>query len=143
MMTPPPLNGRIIVQAERATRAVLDAHLAKTDTPFMTWIPLNFIATEGETSVDALVDQLATGLRVPRSEARAAIDDLAVAGLVTVTETVSLTDLGRSTHYGINVGLNELTRRLYDGLPHDELLIARRILETLTDRARAELATAS
>jgi hypothetical protein len=139
----PPLNGRIIVQAERATRAVLDAHLAKTDTAFMTWVPLNLIATEPETTIEPLAEQMATSLRIEQREARQAIDDLAHAGLVITTDTVRLTERGRATHQGISVGLDELTNRLYDGLPHDDLLVARRVLETLTSRARAELAKAS
>ena len=141
--TPPPLNGRIIVQAERATRAALDAHLAKTDTSFMTWIPLNLVATEDEITIDALVEQLATGLRIGTPEARAAVDDLVAAGLVTITDTVQLTDAGRATHQEINGGLNKLISRLYDGLAHDDLVAARRVLETLTIRARAELVKAS
>jgi DNA-binding MarR family transcriptional regulator len=139
----PPLNGRIIVQAERAARAVLDAHLAKTDTAFMTWVPLNLIATEPETTIDALSNQMATNLQIAPSSARQAIEDLVHAGLVTVSDSVRLTEDGRATHQRINVGLTELTTRLYDGLPHDDLLVARRVLETLTSRARAELANAS
>jgi hypothetical protein len=140
MTDAPILNGRIIVQAERATRAALDAHLAETDTPFITWIPLNLIATDDELTVDALVDQLATGLRVQESEARKAVDDLVVAGLVSVTDGVRLTDAGKATHQRTDAGISQLTRRLYRDLPHDDLVVARRVLETLTDRARAELA---
>jgi DNA-binding MarR family transcriptional regulator len=145
-LTPSPsprLNGRVIVQAERATRAVLDVHLAAHDTSFRTWIPLNLVATDPGSTIESLVDQLVVGLRVDQSQARQAVDDLADAGLVTVTDTVRLTEAGRATHQRINVGITELTRRLYDGLAHDDLVAARRVLEALTERARAELALAS
>ena len=43
----------------------------------------------------------------------------------------------------ISDGIADITRRLYHDLPHDDLVVARRVFETLTERARAELANAS
>ncbi|MEP7111644.1 MAG: hypothetical protein ABI862_00120 [Ilumatobacteraceae bacterium] len=100
----------------------------------MTWAPLNLIATEPEAMIDALVQE---------ATVRQAFDDLLRDGLVTISDSVRLTDHGRATRQEISVGLDELTKRLYAGLAHDDLLVARRVLETLTSRARAELANAS
>jgi hypothetical protein len=144
MTTPPILNGRIIVQAERAASAVLARHLAKTETSFIEWVPLNFVATEGgETTVGALVSQLATGLRTEEPEARKAVDDLVHASLLTDTDPVRLTSEGMELHGRISAGVSEITERLYRDVPEADQIVARRVLETLTLRARAELATRS
>ena len=46
MADTPTLNGQDIGQAERATRAVLDALLAETSTSFQSWVTLNVLATQ-------------------------------------------------------------------------------------------------
>jgi hypothetical protein len=144
-MTPaPPLNGQVIGQAERATRAVLDVLLATENTPFVNWVTLNLTATQGETKTEALVDQLVNGLRIDRTGARAVVDELDAAGLLTtVGDLVRLTTAGEAKYARISVGITEIAARLYHDLPHDDLVIARRILETVTDRARAELSPTS
>jgi DNA-binding transcriptional regulator PaaX len=151
MTQAPTLNGQVIGQAERATRAVLEVLLAETNTPFVNWVTLNLIGNlignvvgaQGETAVDALIAQLIAGLRIEESEARSAVDDLVHASLVTVTDRVRLTPEGLERYQRISDGIGEITRRLYRDLPHDDLVVARRVLETLTDRARAELASTS
>jgi hypothetical protein len=143
MTQAPTLNGQVIGQAERATRAVLEVLLAETNTPFVNWVSINLIAAQGEIAMDELVDQLVSGLRIEESEARSAVDDLERASLVTVTDRVRLTPQGLEHYQRISDGIGEITRRLYRDLPHDDLVVARRVLETLTDRARAELASTS
>ena len=143
MTQAPTLNGQVIGQAERATRAVLDVLLAETNTPFVNWVALNLTAAQGEIPVGALVDQVVSGLRIEESAARSAIDDLVHESLVTVTDRVRLTPAGLERYQRISDGIGEITRRLYRDLPHDDLVVARRVLETLTDRARAELASTS
>jgi hypothetical protein len=147
MTQAPTLNGQVIGQAERATRAVLEVLLAETNTPFVHWATINLIgnviATQDEIAVDALVDQLVSGLRIEESAARSAVDDLVRASLVTATDLVRLTPEGLERYQRISDGIGEITRRLYRDLPHDDLVVARRVLETLTDRARAELASTS
>jgi hypothetical protein len=142
MTQAPTLNGQVIGQAERATRAVLEVLLAETNTPFVNWVALN-LAAQDEIAVDAMVDQLVTGLRIEESEARSAVDDLALASLFTVTDRVRLTPEGQERYRQISDGIGEISRRLYRDLPHEDLVVARRVLETLTDRARTELASTS
>ena len=143
MTQAPTLNGQVIGQAERATRAVLEVLLAETNTPFVNWVTVNLIAAQGEIAVDELIAQLIAGLRIEESEALSAVDDLERASLVTVTDQVRLTPEGLERYQRISDGIGEITRRLYRDLPHDDLVVARRVLETLTDRARAELASTS
>ena len=139
MTQAPPLNGQVIGQAERATRAVLDLLLVAENTSFVNWVTLNLTATQGETKPEALIDQLVTGLRIDQTEARAAIDELDTAGLLTVGDRIRLTTEGEAKYAHISAGIADIATRLYHDLPHDDLVIARRILETLTERARAEL----
>jgi hypothetical protein len=143
MTRPATLNGQVIGQAERATRAVLEVLLAETDTTFVNWVTLNLVATHDDMTVDSLVEQLVSGLRITDSEARASIDDLVRIALITVSGTVQLSANGRERFQRINDGIAEITRRLYRDLAHDDLVVARRVLETLTERARAELTNAS
>ena len=143
MTQPAPLNGQVIGQAERATRAVLEVLLAETETTFTNWVALKLVATQDATTVDSLVRQLVTGLRITDADSRASIDELVSTALLTVAGRVRLTAGGRGTYQRISDGVADITRRLYHDLPHDDLVVARRVLETLTERARAELADAS
>jgi hypothetical protein len=147
MTQAPILNGQVIGQAERATRAVLELLLAETDTPFVQWVALNLAAqaeaAQRTTTVDVLVDQLVIGLRIDGFEAGAAIDALVADRLVTIDGAVRLTVDGTATYQQISDGISVITQRLYRDLPQDDLVVARRVLETLTERARAELAQAS
>jgi hypothetical protein len=140
MTTTATLNGQVIGQAERATRALLDVLLAETSTPFVRWVSVDLLATGERTTADDLVDQLVTGLRISESEARAAIDELVHAGLATGASTLRLTAEGDATYRRISAGIDKISHRLYDDLPVDDLVAARRVLETVTERARAELA---
>ena len=143
MTQPATLNGQVIGQAERATRAVLEVLLAETDTTFTNWVALNLVATHGDMTVESLVEQLVTGLRIPDSEARTSIEDLVRTELMTASDVARLTADGMARYQRISDGIADITRRLYHDLPHDDLVVARRVLETLTERARAELANAS
>ena len=143
MTRPATLNGQVIGQAERATRAVLEVLLAETETTFTNWVALKLVATQDATTVDSLVRQLVTGLRITDADSRASIDELVSTALLTVAGRVRLTAGGRGTYQRISDGVADITRRLYHDLPHDDLVVARRVLETLTERARAELANAS
>ena len=143
MTQPAALNGQVIGQAERATRAVLEALLAETETTFTNWVALNLVATHGAMTVDSLVEQIVIGLRITDAEARVSIDNLVATELMTAARTVRLTAGGRGMYQRISDGIADITRRLYHDLPHDDLVVARRVLESLTERARAELANAS
>lgn len=139
MTQAPPLNGQVIGQAERATRALLDVLLAAESTPFVQWVALNLVATQGETTTDFLLKQMVNGLRIDKAEAQAAIHDLDGEALMTTHDLVRLTSDGEARYARISAGIAELAARLYHDLPHDDLVIARRVLETVTERARAEL----
>jgi hypothetical protein len=138
----PALNGLVIGQAERATRAVLDRLLAGHDTPFETWVVVNLIArADGPIEADDLAAQLRDGLRVSEAEAVSAIDDARHRGLATGTDALGLTPAGRDRFTVISAGIAAVTARLYADLPTADLEAAARVLLTVTGRARAELAS--
>ena len=125
------MNGQIIGQAERATRAVLDVLLADNDTSFEQWVALNLAAT-GSTR-DEIIARMTTVLRLDRST----VDGLLTAPFFADGD---LTDAGRERYQRIADGLAVITARLYGGIPAEDLATAARVLTTVTDRANAELA---
>ncbi len=62
------------------------------------------------------------------------------AGLVAGDEVLVLTDAGRALQESINAQVAEIVARVYAGLDHDDLAVARCVVDTVTARARAELA---
>jgi DNA-binding MarR family transcriptional regulator len=130
-----PLNGQVIGQAERATRALLDRLLAGVGTPFEQWVALNLTATSGPVSPAGL----AARLRIPVDDATAAVSALVSDGLL--DREGALTAAGRARHDEITTGLTAITARLYGDLPPDDLAVAGRVLTLITARATAELTT--
>jgi hypothetical protein len=138
MSQAPPLNGQIIGQTERATRALLDGLLARTDTRFDVWVSLNLVANaDEELSSEAVTEQLVAGLYLSGADAKATLDEARQADLLTTTDPVRLTDAGRARYQQIKDGTVEIAERLYGDLPHDDLVTVSRVLETVTTRARA------
>jgi DNA-binding MarR family transcriptional regulator len=145
MTDTPTLNGQDIGQAERATRAVLDALLAETSTSFQSWVTLNVLATSGSVlEQDQLVQRITSGLKVGEPSVRATLDELTAAGLITQAADahsgVELTAAGQSLYRRVRSGIDSITERLYGDLPAEDLAIAHRVLAIVTERANAELA---
>lgn len=143
MTQAPTLNGVVIGQAERATRALLDVLLRDTGISFVNWVSLNVLATGGDLPPEALVDQLTTGLRITAAEARQSIDEIERMDLVAGEATLRLTPDGQAMYQRISSGIADVSSRLYGGLPEEDLIVARRVLETVTARAREEAAKVS
>lgn len=136
----PRLNGQIIGQAERATRAIFERLLAKRGTPFEQWVAINLTATDPGT-LDTLVARMADGLKTGPASVAAVVDDAVRSGLL--TGTGALTAAGRALFDDISAELSELTGRLYGDLPADDVETAGRVLVEVTARANASLAVAS
>ena len=144
----PPLNGQDIGQAEHATRAVLDRLLAGTGTQFHGWVIINQLATAGGAlGEDELTGRVTYGLKIGEDAAHAAAAELAWRGLISREPAagggmqVALTPAGTARFQQIQGDIGQVTRRLYGGLPESDLVIAHRVLATVTERANTELAT--
>ena len=145
MTQTPTLTGQDIGQAEKATRAVLDRHLARTGTSFHCWVVLNLLGTTGPALPESeLTGRMSYGLKISEAAARTAISELAAQELVTRTQSaapqVALTPAGGARFRQIRRGLVRITRHIYGDLPAADLAVAHRVLAAITERANAVLA---
>lgn len=142
MPTTPALNGQLIGQAERATRAVLDRLLARTGTGFTEWVALN-LATSNAAPIapEILAARLAHGLKTSVADALVAIAALRDGGLVhdLPDGTLAPSRAGRERYEEISSGIAAVSARLYGDLPLAEVAAAGRVLATVTERANALL----
>jgi DNA-binding MarR family transcriptional regulator len=144
MSTAPTLNGQVIGQAERATRAILDRLLTRMGATFHHWVALN-LTTNGQTiERHEITRQMTQSLKIDERTAQTAIDELVSAALLEAVpgdeHHVRLTAAGRARHLEIRAAIAEVTARLYRDLPADDLATAGRVLTIITGRANAELA---
>jgi DNA-binding MarR family transcriptional regulator len=143
-----PLTSRDIGETEHALRAVLDALLARTGTSFLQWVALNGVSLAAGGTVtarDPLARQLAGGLKLDERVVLDTFNELVAAGLLATTdddpEGVRLTPAGEARHQQLRGEIGGVTERLYADLAADDLVVAHRVLASLTARANAELAT--
>jgi DNA-binding MarR family transcriptional regulator len=142
---PPILTGQHIGQAHYATRALLESSLAEAGLPFASWLMASFIATAGPVVTEAAaIERITGGLKVDDAAARTALDDLITKGYVhratdTSEPSVQLTDTGDALVRQLLAATSGIADRLYGDLSPADLETARRVLETVTARANAEL----
>lgn len=145
MSASPTLNPRVIGQAENAHRPILDRILAPTGTTFHQWVTLSVTAADGG-AVDRnqLVERVTGALRIDDAAMRATVAELTASELLEALpgdgSRVGLTDAGRARHRQIKGAIDEVTARVYDDLPADDLATAGRVLSLITARLNAELA---
>ena len=142
---PPILTGQHIGQAHYATRALLETSLAKTGIPFAGWLMASFIATAGPVVTEAAaIERITDGLKVDERTAGDALEQLVGAGWVKRTPgeppRIELAPSGAARVQELTAATSGIAARLYGDIAPDDLEIARRVLETVTERANAELA---
>jgi hypothetical protein len=142
MTDAPTLTGQDIGTAARATGALLDRVLSPLGIDFQSSVVLNLLSTNGSTlDRDQLVARVVAGLKVDATSVSATLAGLLHSGLVSeVDGSVSLTPAGAKMFDGIREGIGAITRRIYGGLPAEDLAVAHRVLVAVTERANAELA---
>ncbi|HEV2758768.1 MAG TPA: hypothetical protein VGV86_04300 [Acidimicrobiales bacterium] len=135
-----PLNGQDIGQAELALRAVLDDLLADSGSTFQQWVALNVIGDSPSVlNKDDLADRMVQILRVDDGIASSIIEGLVDLQLVDVDKGVQLTTIGKDRLGRIRAKITEIMGHLYSDVPLDDLITARRVLATLTNRANAAM----
>ena len=143
MTDTPTLNGQILGQAERAARACLDRLLADHGTDFDQWIAVRHLAL-GTVPVTRtrLIAEYAALVGIDADQASTVVDQLADRGWMAIGDDdgIALTEVGRDLYETMNTGALAIGARLYGDLPADDLAATARVLLTLTERARAELA---
>ena len=141
---PPILTGQHIGQAHYATRALLEASLAKSGIPFAGWLMASFIATAGPIVTEAAtIERITDGLKVDDGTARGALEELIGVGLVVripgEPPQVELTASGAAWVQELTAATSGIAARLYGDIAPDDLETTRRVLVTVTERANAEL----
>ncbi len=142
MTSTPTLNGQVLGQAERATRALLEKLLAGTGSTFAQWVSVNGTATAGGTVPRAaLARQMVNGLKLSEQVVAAEIDGALAAGLLAAdADSLALTTAGRERWEEVSAGIATITAQLYGDLPAEDLATAGRVLAIVTERANAQLA---
>jgi hypothetical protein len=142
MTTNRPVNGQDIGQAHYATRAVLERLLTGIGLQFETSVALNLVGNAASAPTEAeLAGQLEQGLKISPQQARGILSQLTDQGLTSTDGSeVNLTPTGRARVAQVRDGLAEITGRLYGDLPAGDLIVAQRVLASVTERANAELA---
>jgi hypothetical protein len=145
--TTPTFGTQVIGQTEKALSAFLERLLAGTGVTEPQWVTLTVtVASGGTVDRDELISRMAGFLKVSEAEALERITELAAAQLLDVPDDegspVKVTDPGRQLHAQIRTATSEITGRLWDDLPAEDLAIAGSVLSTVLERANAELAGA-
>jgi DNA-binding MarR family transcriptional regulator len=140
--TPGPVTGQDINVAATLTRAVLDELLAAEGTMFGEWLVLTTLARRGGASGrEQLAADVALGID-PGKPLADALDHLELRGLVRAgADEVALTADGTTEHARLRDGIAGLTAELYRDLDTADLVAAKRVLNTVTERAAARLAS--
>ena len=136
-----------IGQAESALRAVLERLLARTETTFVQWAALNLLVRAGPRAPQLQLARLIAGaLKLTESAALATLDELAALGLVARSggpTSVTLTRAGKELFDHVRRNVDDAAYRLFGDLPAEDVATACRVLETVAERANAELGGAT
>jgi hypothetical protein len=121
----------------------MDLVLADTGGTFHQWVALNFTAVNGESIERAqLIATVANAIRIDDAAADGVITELHDEGwLETVSgSVVAFTDAGRERYLRTRAAIDQTSAPLYADLPPSDLAAARRVLNTISERADIQLA---
>jgi DNA-binding MarR family transcriptional regulator len=134
----PPITGRDINLAARATRDVLDVLLTEAGVSFNRWVALRTVALTGPIDAGPLHDNLAADLRVDAAAADDLLADLGRSGLTSRQHgQVALTPAGDVLYRRIQSAVAQATTELYAGIDPGDLAVTARVLRQVTERAAA------
>ncbi|MEU9957572.1 MarR family transcriptional regulator [Streptomyces sp. NPDC050982] len=143
--TTPTVNGRVIALAHYAGRAVLERVLTRTGNTFYQSVTLRVVAAEGApVERDKVAAEVTGSLKIEESAVRTTIDELVAAELVEEVPSdgsrLRFTPAGRELYERVTAETNEISARIYAGIPAEDLATAGRVLTLVNERANAELA---
>jgi DNA-binding MarR family transcriptional regulator len=145
--TAPTANGRTVALAHYAGRALLEIVLARHDLTFEQSVTLRgVVVAGGAIGRDELAGGIAGALQTDEASVGGVVDELAAAKLVEEDPAeagrVRVTAAGREVYEVSTAEAAEITKRLYDGVPDEDLAVVHRVLTLVTERANAELGAA-
>lgn len=136
MTNSPPLT-RYIGEAERTLQALLQRQLEKADLSFPQWVALTILSGAPLTT-EGLVQAIAASRVVPPGSEMSVVDDLVAEDFVESGPNLSMTRKGLDVFHPLRDSVRGITSSLLADVSGDDLIVTRRVLETLTSRA-AEL----
>ncbi|HTU29467.1 MAG TPA: hypothetical protein VMF07_08805 [Solirubrobacteraceae bacterium] len=136
---------RLIGETEKTLNALLDRHLAASDLTEQHWVTLTFaIVSGGSINRDRLVSQVVSGAKFSEADVQARVSELVAGELLddSASPQLTVTDAGAQLHAQIRAANDQLTARLWGDLSAADLATAAGVLETVLERANAELTQA-
>jgi hypothetical protein len=140
---------RILGQAERALRAILDDQLDGAGLTFLEWASLSLVDGAGALGRDTLISKLVGGKLVPDAGAgRGAVDHLVASAFLAYKESsgpggarserlLVLTAAGEAVFRPVRHRIDRITGELYGDLPPADLEVTQRTLAAIAGRAQA------
>jgi len=137
------LNPSIIGQAEKAHSAVLDLVLVGTSLDEKQWITLQLTAAaDGPVRADELVAQVTNKAKFAAADVRAALEGLTRADLIAGSdaELITVTEVGATLVAELRAKAARYVSHAYEQIPTADLIVAARVLTTITATLSADLA---
>jgi len=133
----------LVAQSARQWRRAIDRQLQPLGLTEATWLPLLHLSRSAHPPRQK---DLASALQLDNSSVVRLLDALQAAGLVTREEgqdrrakTVALTDAGRATVRQVEDVVGAARARYLSALPPEDLAIALRVVQQLSDMLAADL----
>ena len=142
MTDEPTLTSPDIGRTENALRAVLQKVLRGTTLDYHAWVALNVVSNSTPPiSAAALRGVLAGGLKIDGATAVAVVEGLQTQGVLErAGDDIVSTSEGRTLYGRLDAAVRHVTTLIYDGFDPEDLVVAHRVLSTITERANAILA---
>jgi DNA-binding MarR family transcriptional regulator len=140
--TAPTVNGRAIGLAHYAGRAIVEHVVARHGATFLQQITLRAaVVADGPLDRDALVAEVTGALKTDPADAHVTVGELLGKGLLSADgPLIRPTEAGRELIATAAAETNEISARIYAGIPAEDLAAGGRVLALVTERANAELA---
>jgi hypothetical protein len=145
MLSVTPIS-REIGETENVLRALLSEVLANTPVrTYLAYLGMSILtAAPAGMPRNQLARQVARSARVPGEETAVVVDNLEVTGLIVnlpgQSDVMIPSDRGAAAMQAIRSEVAKVSQRVYEGIPEDDLVIAKRTLATIHERASAEVA---
>lgn len=133
----------LVAQSARQWRRAIDRELQPLGLTEATWLPLLHLSRSNQPPRQK---DLAKALQLDNSSVVRLLDALQAAGFIERVEgqdrrakTVALTDAGRATVQRVEAVVDTVRERYLGGLPPQDLAIALRIVQQISDMLSADL----
>ena len=139
-----PFGTQLVGQLENAFGAILDRELSGNDITRQQWVTLvvSVMAGNSDVSRAPVAARVAGALKIGQDAANAHIDALCDTGLLAAsghTATIAVTERGANLHASVRTAVASISETLWGDIPTDDLTTAARVLNTVLERANAEL----